>query len=107
MEGGYVGHGTNTGCPRPEIELSPCIKTEKTTSTMRQKQQKKKQKKKKEKGLNLDRHSNKGRHRGLPLHFLVRTFPLYYQSPEAPPPPKSPPPPKKPPSKPPGRLCGA
>jgi hypothetical protein len=57
---------------RPEIELSPCIKTEKTTSTMRQKQQKKK--KKKEKGLNLDRHSNKGRHRsirgrhrGLPL----------------------------------------
>ena len=27
MEGGYVGHETNAGCPRPEIELSPCIKT--------------------------------------------------------------------------------
>jgi hypothetical protein len=34
MEGGYVGHGTNAGCPRPDIELSPCIKTEKSTSTM-------------------------------------------------------------------------
>jgi hypothetical protein len=33
-EGGYVGHGTNAGCPRPDIELSSCIKTEKSTSTM-------------------------------------------------------------------------
>jgi hypothetical protein len=27
MEGGYVGHETNAGCPCPDIELSPCIKT--------------------------------------------------------------------------------
>jgi len=33
-KGGYVGHGTNAGCPRPDIELSPCIKTKKSTSTM-------------------------------------------------------------------------
>jgi hypothetical protein len=33
MEGGYVGYETNIGCPRPDIELSPCIKTEKSTST--------------------------------------------------------------------------
>jgi hypothetical protein len=37
MEGGYVGHETNAGCPHPDIELLSCIKTEKSTSTMRQK----------------------------------------------------------------------